>query len=85
MPEFTPEDVDIEVWEFIDACNKKEIEELIEYLEEEGYLEELGYKITQEQSMNESMFMDALDKIKNNWSSLSREEEDIIFNLAKRF
>jgi asparagine synthetase B (glutamine-hydrolysing) len=59
--------------------------EIYNYKEIKKNLEELGYKITQEQSMNESMFMDALDKIKNNWSSLSREEEDIIFNLAKRF
>jgi len=76
MPEFTPEDVDIKVWEFVDACDEEEIEELLEYLKEEGYLD---------RSMNESMFMDALNKIKNNWLSLSREEEDVILNIAKRF
>jgi predicted transcriptional regulator len=82
MPEFTPEDVDIKVWEFVDACNEEEIEELLEYLKEEGYLDR---SMNESISMNESMFMDALNKIKNNWLSLSREEEDVILNIAKRF
>jgi hypothetical protein len=80
MPEFTPEDVDINVWEFVDACDEEEIEELLEYLKEKGYLDN-----KENRSMNESMFMDALNKIKNNWLSLSREEEDVILNIAKRF
>ena len=32
MPDFTPDDIDIDPSEFVDACSSKERQELIDYL-----------------------------------------------------
>lgn len=86
MPIFYPEDLDIDVDEFLNSCDKKEIEEVIDYLKETGWLcESYLIKLSGSESMNEKIFYESLDKIKNNWISLSKEEEDIILNIAKRF
>lgn len=85
MPTFYPEDLDIEVDEFLESCCPGELKEVIEYLEEHEYLEKYGYIPSGRTSVNEQMFNESLSKIKNNWLSLSNEEEDIILNIAKRF
>lgn len=85
MPTFYPEDLDIEVNEFLESCRPGELKEVIEYLEEMGWLKKHGYIPSGRTSVNEQMFNESLSKIKNNWLSLSNEEEDIILNIAKRF
>lgn len=86
MPAFHVDDLDIEVDEFLENCSTKEIKEVIDWLEEEGHLEhEHGFNITGRESINERMFLDSLFKIKDNWMGLSKEEEDIILNISKRF
>lgn len=84
MPSFHTEDVDIEVDEFLENCSTNEIKEAIDWLEEEGYLEH-GFNVTGRESMNERIFLESLFKIKDNWMGLSKEEEEIILNISKRF
>ena len=84
MPSFYTEDVDIDVDEFLENCSTNEIKEAIDWLEEEGHLEH-GFNITGRESMNERIFLESLFKIKDNWMGLSKEEEDIILNISKRF
>jgi hypothetical protein len=40
MPSFTPDDFDIDPGEFVDACNTRERDELINALVEDGYITE---------------------------------------------
>jgi len=89
MPAFYVDDLDIEVHEFLESCSTKEILEVIDWLEEDGQLEhgqlEHGFNITGRESINERIFLESLFKIKDNWMGLSKEEEDIILNISKRF
>jgi hypothetical protein len=84
MPRFFTEELDIDVDDFLSSCSTKEIKEIINLLQEEGHLE-YGYNITGRESINERMFLESLFKIKDNWMNLSKEEEDIILNISKRF
>jgi hypothetical protein len=79
MPTFYAEDLDIDVDEFLDACNNREIDQVIEWLREEEYISNYGKTET------ESIFKAAVIKIQNPRISLSREEEEFILNIAKRF
>lgn len=83
MPTFYAEDLDIDVDEFLDACNDREINQVIEWLREEEYIS--NYSIAETESINDSTFNDAVIKIQNHRISLSREEEEFILNIAKRF
>ena len=83
MPTFYAEDLDIYVDEFLDACSDKEINQVIEWLREEEYIS--NYSIAETESINDSTFNDAVIKIQNHRISLSREEEEFILNIAKRF
>lgn len=83
MPTFYAENLDIYVDEFLDACSDKEINQVIEWLREEEYIS--NYSIAETDSINDSTFNDAVIKIQNHRISLSREEEEFILNIAKRF
>jgi hypothetical protein len=84
MPTFFTEELDIDVDEFLESCSTKEIKEVVDWLEEDGQLEH-GFNITGRESINERIFLESLFKIKDNWMGLSKEEEDIILNISKRF
>jgi len=83
MPIFYAEDLDIDVDEFLYSCNNREIDQVIEWLREEEYIS--NYSKTETDSINDSIFNDAVIKIQNHQISLSREEEEFILNIAKRF
>jgi hypothetical protein len=59
----------------------EDIDEIISFLQEEGYTVEQN----ENESMNESIFNQAISKIKHNWLRLSHEEEELIMNISKRF
>ena len=40
MPDFTPDDIDVNPSEFVDACSSRERQELIDYLVECGFISE---------------------------------------------
>jgi hypothetical protein len=84
MPTFYADDLDIDVDDFLSSCSTKEIKEIINLLQEDGQLD-YGFNITGRESINERMFLESLYKIKDNWIGLSKEEEDIILNISKRF
>ena len=39
MPSFTPDDIDVDVDDFMYQCTPREIKEVIEYLIEDGHIE----------------------------------------------
>ena len=87
MPDFSTE-IDIEPYEFVSECNKREIVELIECLVEEGHISRSA--VTSIESDRNKNLLDEewdviTDKINQNRLMLSNEEEEIIRKISKRF
>jgi hypothetical protein len=76
-------DVDIEVDKFVDACNSREIKELIEYLQEQGHL---GGEIpTNNMSISDKEWAEVISRISGRARlRLTNEEEETIRKIANR-
>jgi hypothetical protein len=86
MPNFDVEtDIDIDINDFVDACNKSEIAALIEYLEDEGHISNLIHTNSANKTFSEIDFEEKLIKIANNRLLLSDEEFKLIEKIANRF
>jgi hypothetical protein len=86
MPNFDVEtDIDIDIDDFVDACNKSEIAALIQYLEDEGHISKRIDTNSANKTFSEIDFEEKLNKIANNRLLLSDEEFKLIENLANRF
>lgn len=86
MPYFDYDgDINVDVDDFLSACDRREIEEIIDALVEDCYIKpsQIIHKSTI--SAPEQLFEDALDKLHGKWNQLSKSEEEIIMALAKRF
>jgi hypothetical protein len=86
MPSFTPDDVDVDVDDFMYQCNNREIKEVIEYLIEEGHIEPqqvVGSNTST--SLLEYEFNEMLQKIQENRLRLTKEEDAILKKIADRF
>lgn len=84
MPSFNSDaEVDVDVNEFMDACSRREIEEVINYLKENRHLSHLNNDSNM--SLNESEFEDNLSAISGNYLNVTKEEEEVISKIAKRF
>ena len=86
MPEFYVEDIDIDPSEFIDACSKREIEELIDALAEDGYIPKPIKPVPLE---DKNLMDEEWDEIMAKLGGLGRlrltnEEEEIIRKIANR-
>ena len=89
MPKFYQQSefyVDVDVDEFLSACNARDTEELIDALIEDGYLKKDcrvdDYEVY---SPSESFYQEALDKLNGKWNMLTKEEEETILKIASRF
>jgi len=77
MPEFFVEDpIKITPDEFVDSCNRKEIKELIKVVYD---------KQISRVCASEKIFIDHLKVLMDKWNSLSKEEEETIIKIAKKF
>ena len=76
-------DFDVEVKDFLEDCDTSEIDEVIDWLKENRHIKDTH--TDRQVCAAESEFIEALDKIYTKWNVLSKEEETIILNLAKRF
>lgn len=77
-------DVDVEVGDFVGSCNKREIKELIEILEEDGYLPKKAETVGKD-NLLDIEYKNALDKLYTQRIYLTLEEEEFIKQLANRF
>jgi endo-1,4-beta-mannosidase len=79
-------DVDIDVDEFLDDCSDKDIKEVIEWLKDEGHLEDNNARIPVDPIDNpmDIIYKEALNKLYNKRINLSLEEEEFIINLANK-
>lgn len=89
MPEFSAE-VDIDPSEFIDSCNKRERQRLVEILIEDGDIQpdqdtKNGNTGVRKPNVNDVTFWDSLDKLAKCRDLLSIDEVDFINNLASKY
>lgn len=80
-------DIDIDVDDFLNKCNAGEKEYLIDALIEDNYLKKDCRLDSPDYSysVSEAMYVEAIDKLRNKWNRLTKEEEAIILDIAKRF
>ena len=87
MPTFYEEaDFDISVDDFLEECSSFELEEIIDYLEEMGYLK--NYKGSEDISSSmgflEEEFQEKIQKISEFRHRLTSEEEETIKKISDR-
>ena len=86
MPDFST-NIDIEPWEYISECSRREIDELIESLIENGHLTQFNGKVTPNKdgvSVMDLEWDEILTKIRNSKHLLSNEDENTIFEISKK-
>ena len=77
-------DVDIEVDEFVDSCDSREIKELINYLREQGHLD--GEMLTNNMSISDKEWSKVISKIGGQARlRLTNEEEETIRKIANKY
>jgi hypothetical protein len=87
MPYFNVDDLDISPSDFVDSCSRREINELIEILIEDGYLTDND--VNSEIKKNNKSYLDkiydeCLFKLSISKHRLTNEEEEIIKKIADR-
>lgn len=87
MPTFYEQtDFDISVDDFLEECDSGEIEEVIDYLEEMGFLK--NHKRTEGGSSSmkllEQQFQESIEKLSESRHRLTLEEEEIIKKISDR-
>ena len=85
MPTFYAEDINIDVNEFLNACNSREIQELIDALIHDGHIEKPREKSNQNMGVDEQIFEHKLSKLHGMWNRLSKEDEETIVKIADKF
>lgn len=86
MPDFSTE-IDIEPWEYISECSRREIDELIETLIEDGHLARFNGKAVPTKegtSVMDIEWDELLTKIRFSKHLLSNEDENVIINIANK-
>lgn len=89
MPYFDYDgEIHIDVNQFLSAIDVREKNKLIEKLITDGDIKRITLKTMSAKnriSIPESEFEESLDKLHGKWCILSKEEEEIIIKMAKRF
>jgi hypothetical protein len=86
MPDFKAE-IDIDPWEYVSECSRRDITELIEVLIENGHLDTFNGKITKKKeggSIMDIEWDEVLTKIRNSKHLLSIEDENVINNIVNK-
>ena len=88
MPDFTSE-IEINVEEFWDECSRHEREELVDLLEEQGYVKRAvpkGIKPSHyTPNLMEIEWDETMDKLSQLRLRITRDEEDMIKNLVNKY
>lgn len=86
MPDFSAE-IDIEPWEYVSECSRREIDDLIETLIEDGHLDRYNGKVLPKKGGNSIMELEwdeLLTKIKMSKHLLSNEDESRIIDIGNK-
>ena len=79
--------IDVDLGDVLSAMSSSELQELVDELYEDGYVPKKLEKQEEkgQPSVSESFLQEALEKLSKNYHRLTSEEEQQIFNIAKRF
>jgi len=85
MPQFETY-VDVDVDEFVSACSKREIKELIDALIEGGHISSSAIEDTEKPiGVLEGDFIEKMDLLKEKYYRLSQEDEKTLEDLFKKY
>jgi hypothetical protein len=85
MPEFDTY-VDVDVDEFVSACSKREIKELIDVLIEDGHIGPYAIPGNNENiGVLEGVFIEKIDLLKEKYYRISPEDEKTLEDLFKKY
>ena len=89
MPQFSEHvdvDIDVDVDDFLSECDRDEIKEVIEWLRDSEYItnDDLLDDDSPKSAMQE-LFEEDVAKIRKAYFSMSREDMDIINQIAKKY
>jgi hypothetical protein len=85
MPEFDTY-VDVDADEFVSACNKRDIKELIEALIEGGHISSSAVEDTEKNiGFLEGVFIEKMDLLKEKYYRLSQDDEKTLEDLFKKY
>lgn len=89
MPDFRVDDLEIEPYEFVDACSRRELKNLIDHLIADGHIsEEQGLNLSngvKNPNINDELYWDSLNALSKSRHLLSIDEEEMINKLAEKF
>jgi hypothetical protein len=91
MPDFSVDDIDIQPYEYVNACGPGDIKELIEELIDGGYLPKTvlnlikNGKPTEGLGKTQSDFANKLQKLLNVYYSISKEDEETLETIIKKY
>ena len=78
-------DVEIEIDEFVDSCSEKDLQMLIRYLQEEGYLDKSNIRDESKMTSNEIEFRDKMSLLSDKFYQMTIEEAELIENLYNKY
>lgn len=87
MPQFSDyHDFTVDVSEFLDECDKNDIKEIIGWLKDEEYIKDEDLLDDDSPlSAMEQLFAEDVAKIRRAYLTMSREDMDIINQIAKKY
>lgn len=78
-------DVDIEIDEFVDSCNERDMKNLIRYLQEEGYLGKFNIKDETKMTANEIEFREKMLLLSDKFYQMTLDDAEFIENLYNKY
>lgn len=84
MPYFETE-LEVDVNDFLSSCTKSEIKELIEALQEDGWLIKESVAQTDKMNLLDEEWLNVTNKLNNIRLRLSVEEEQMIKDIVNRY
>jgi len=86
MPYFDYDgDINIDVDDFLSACDSSDIKEIIDALVEDGYIKANQLIDKSTMSAPEQIFEESINKLHGNWNRLTKEEEAILTTITNKF
>lgn len=78
-------DVDIEIDEFVDSCSSRDIENLLKYLSNQGYLSKFGVPDETKMTSQEEKFVEKLTSLSQKYHQMSVDDIDTLENLFNKY
>jgi hypothetical protein len=90
MPDFSVDDIEIQPYEYINACGSGDIKELIDELVDSGHLPASVLNLSSKGKVDglgrlQSEFAEKLQKLTNVYYIVSKEDEEVLESIIKKY